>query len=311
MDADATGTISLEEFRSALSKHPEISSAEVERLFHVMDVTNKGSVDYNEFLAATLATQRRLDEPSLRAAFAMLDVDGDGVITKADLMRTMGSAGSAESAVDEMFAQLHCTSGRLYFGDFLRLMAQGRQGSRALRSQGGGAAASCRESPRGHGRCFNCSASGAGPGSARDLLSFARAHDSSATAQRSAAGAPSVQRAYSTGLGDVSHAVAAYDVAELALESSYKGAVDTLRRTIEERSASRRSVAAGAAYGAGAADGAGTQGREAGSAKLEGGAGADSATSSMKSEDGSMRIQPCSSIRTMMATSTSALSAQI
>ena len=33
-----------------------------------------------ERIAATLAAQRRLDEPSLRAAFAMLDVDGDGVV---------------------------------------------------------------------------------------------------------------------------------------------------------------------------------------------------------------------------------------
>ncbi|KAL1503257.1 hypothetical protein AB1Y20_011313 [Prymnesium parvum] len=131
MDADATGTISLEEFRNALSNNPEISFSEVERLFTVMDVTKKGSVDYNEFLAATIATKRRLDEPSLRTAFAMLDVDNDGMVTKADLMRTIGSAGSDAGAIDAMFDQLGCTSGRLYYGDFLRLMAHGRSGQRA------------------------------------------------------------------------------------------------------------------------------------------------------------------------------------
>mmetsp|Transcript_17726 Transcript_17726/g.39685 ORF Transcript_17726/g.39685 Transcript_17726/m.39685 type:complete len:366 (-) Transcript_17726:1398-2495(-) len=107
-----------------------MTSVEVERLFNDIDVTRKGNVDYNEFLAAALAGKRTVDEPSLRVAFAMLDCDCDGVITKSDLMRTMGKAGS-EAAVDEMFSQLHCTSGRLYFGDFLRMMAHGR-GAMAL-----------------------------------------------------------------------------------------------------------------------------------------------------------------------------------
>ena len=35
----------------------------------------------------------------------MMDVDGYGVITKPDLMRTVGSAGRDANAVDEMFAQ--------------------------------------------------------------------------------------------------------------------------------------------------------------------------------------------------------------
>ena len=39
---------------SALTKNPEISAIEVERLFNDMDVTNTGFVDYNEFLAAAL-----------------------------------------------------------------------------------------------------------------------------------------------------------------------------------------------------------------------------------------------------------------
>lgn len=63
---------------------------QVERLFKMMDVTKKGVVEYNEFLAAAIAAKRKMDEPSLRAAFAMLDVDDDGIVTKADLMRTIG-----------------------------------------------------------------------------------------------------------------------------------------------------------------------------------------------------------------------------
>ena len=97
--------------------------------------------------------------------------------------------------------------------------------------------------------------------------------------------------------------MAAYEVAELALESSYKGAVETLRRTLEEGGPSRGSVEAAAG------DGVGMQGREAGSAKPEGSTSADNAPKSMKSVDEPMRTQSCFSM--LVPVATSALSAQI
>ena len=175
----------------------------------------------------------KLDEPSLRAAFVMMDVDGDGVITKPDLMRTVGSAGSDASAVDEMFAQLNCTSGRLYFGDFLRLMTQGRQGGRgALCQHDSPTSASCRMySPRG----------ASGSGSARDLLNLT---PSVTPCSRSCSlpREPRVQRAGSFADVEDARYRAAYTAGQAQLEASFTGAVEILRQVMPV--VSRRHAAA-------------------------------------------------------------------
>ena len=77
IDRDGSGVIALEDFREALRRScPEMSRPEIapelERIFRRLDFTNKGHVEYNDFVAACLA-RRRVDEPSLRAAFAIID----------------------------------------------------------------------------------------------------------------------------------------------------------------------------------------------------------------------------------------------
>lgn len=128
IDQDSSGTISREEFQRAMSEHPELQPTEVDRLFSNLDLSHKGSIDYNEFIAATLATEQNLDEASLRAAFTMLDFDSDGAITKADLMQTVGKACS-EAEIEEMLTQLNC-EGKLFFPDLVRLMEHESKGPR-------------------------------------------------------------------------------------------------------------------------------------------------------------------------------------
>ena len=66
----------------------------------------------------------RLDEPSLRAAFALLDRDADGAITRDDLKATIGQA-CDEAEIDELFSQLHRPAGApIFFTDFLGLMTR-------------------------------------------------------------------------------------------------------------------------------------------------------------------------------------------
>ena len=60
--------------------------AQIEKMFRDMDITHSGEVDYTEFLAAANATHGAMDKPSITAAFSMLDRDGDGTITKIDLV---------------------------------------------------------------------------------------------------------------------------------------------------------------------------------------------------------------------------------
>ena len=98
-------------------------------MFVATDVTHTGEIAYTEFIAATLAAQQSITEPTVRTAFSMLDVDGDGVVTKADLMRTVGQV-CPEEDVDAMLRGRE----KLYFQDFLQLMTAGGIVSRNLRA---------------------------------------------------------------------------------------------------------------------------------------------------------------------------------
>lgn len=104
MDEDSSGTISITEFRKALSSNPEIPHEQVLAVFEHIDINHTGEIDYSEFLAATLSSQRAMDAPSVGVAFGLLDRDGDGYLTKADLMHTLATAsgGYTEEEVDEL-----------------------------------------------------------------------------------------------------------------------------------------------------------------------------------------------------------------
>jgi len=123
MDEDDSGTISLDEFKHAMAMHPEIPDEKVEKMFTDMDSTHSGEIDYTEFLAATVSSQKVVASGSIKSAFAMLDCDGDGYITKPDL----------ENAFDGCLAEkslgrfLHCSdeSGRISYDSFKKMLRTG------------------------------------------------------------------------------------------------------------------------------------------------------------------------------------------
>ena len=50
------------------------------------DLNGDGRIDYAEFIAAAYEKSLLLSQQNLRAAFNMMDVDGDGTLTKDELM---------------------------------------------------------------------------------------------------------------------------------------------------------------------------------------------------------------------------------
>jgi len=85
MDEDDSGTLSLLEFKHSMAAYPEIDSARCEEIFETLDSTHSGEIDYTEFLAATVSSQRLVKSHSVQAAFSVLDADGDGYVTRGDL----------------------------------------------------------------------------------------------------------------------------------------------------------------------------------------------------------------------------------
>eukprot|EP00037_Helgoeca_nana_P023608 m.245689 g.245689 ORF g.245689 m.245689 type:complete len:540 (-) comp26407_c0_seq8:2890-4509(-) len=121
MDTNHTGTITQEEFMTALSSS-SIPAEEVESLFVTVDQDQTGQIKYSEFIAACMDEKLFLDQHALISAFNALDLDGDGTITKDELKTLLGDDVSDE-ALDGLIkgADFH-NEGVISKEDFIRAM---------------------------------------------------------------------------------------------------------------------------------------------------------------------------------------------
>jgi len=120
VDTANNGVISEAEFRSLVKKYlPEHDAA---ALFATVDVGKTGTVQYREFLAATLEAKGLIREEALAAAFDRLDSDNTGFISRANLKSILGTDWSPEM-VDEMINEADIKkNGQIDFEEFLVLM---------------------------------------------------------------------------------------------------------------------------------------------------------------------------------------------
>merc|ERR1719296_342060 len=102
-----------------------------------LDPTGSGSVEYTEFLAATMSKEQYLREDVCTSAFVRLDGDGDGVITRKDLARLLADregvrdAGLEGATISELTSELDAMlrnsdedhDGGINFQEFMELMA--------------------------------------------------------------------------------------------------------------------------------------------------------------------------------------------
>ena len=103
-DKDNDGQINYQEFEQGLMKlkSKEIQCNEFSSYFSSIDTDKNGKIDYTEFLASVLKRKIYLKEERLYEAFSMLDKEGNGKITKGELMSIL----KAESSNDNYFAEL-------------------------------------------------------------------------------------------------------------------------------------------------------------------------------------------------------------
>lgn len=103
-DKDGDGTIDSEELgvvMKSLGQHP--TEQELEDLIAEHDVDGNGIIDFSEFLTLMAQIKKDLDaEEELVEAFRVFDRQGDGIITKDELMETFKILGEklSEEEID-------------------------------------------------------------------------------------------------------------------------------------------------------------------------------------------------------------------
>lgn len=62
-----------------------MSKEEITQIFHKIDTDGSGTIDYSEFVAASIDRKKMLSKRSLERVFKMFDKDGSGTISAEEL----------------------------------------------------------------------------------------------------------------------------------------------------------------------------------------------------------------------------------
>eukprot|EP00977_Amphora_coffeiformis_P005628 scaffold1182_cov165-Amphora_coffeaeformis.AAC.4 len=120
-DTLGNGEITLPEFKTLYQEHYDFSDAELETLFHGIDLDGTGVVHYIEFLAATIESHGSIDEERLAEAFDRLDCDDSGWITVQNLRDFLGDD-VPESYLDEVIDEADIVRDhRISYDEFIAL----------------------------------------------------------------------------------------------------------------------------------------------------------------------------------------------
>ncbi|CAF2149082.1 unnamed protein product [Brassica napus] len=128
MDTDQSGTITYEELKTGLARlGSKLSEAEVKQLMEAADVDGNGTIDYIEFISATMHRYRLDRDEHLFKAFQYFDKDNSGFITMDELESAMKEYGMGdETSIKEVIAEVDTDNdGRINYEEFCAMMRSG------------------------------------------------------------------------------------------------------------------------------------------------------------------------------------------
>ncbi|KAF4360916.1 hypothetical protein G4B88_000547 [Cannabis sativa] len=128
MDTDGSGTITLEELKTGLSRlGSKLSESEIQQLMEAADVDQNGAIDYIEFITATMHRHRLDRDENLRKAFKYFDKDESGYITREEIRQAMTQYGMGDEAIiDEILDDIDTDKdGMINYEEFAHMMRKG------------------------------------------------------------------------------------------------------------------------------------------------------------------------------------------
>ncbi|XP_054819052.1 calcium-dependent protein kinase 33 [Prosopis cineraria] len=128
MDTDKSGTITYEELKEGLQRlGSKLTEAEVKQLMEAADVDGNGTIDYIEFITATMHRHRLERDEHLYKAFQYFDKDNSGHITRDELETAMKEYGMGdEGTIKEIISEVDTDNdGRINYDEFCAMMRSG------------------------------------------------------------------------------------------------------------------------------------------------------------------------------------------
>lgn len=127
LDKNGDGSLTFEELKSGLG-HKENAETLIE-LLKGADTDNSGSIEYTEFIAATMDAQVYLRDDYMRTAFDMFDKDGSGKIDKAELVGILSNEDTENHVPKNQLMQYleeidQNGDGEIDFQEFQEMMAK-------------------------------------------------------------------------------------------------------------------------------------------------------------------------------------------
>eukprot|EP00357_Protocruzia_adherens_P037149 CAMPEP_0115013246 /NCGR_PEP_ID=MMETSP0216-20121206/25280_1 /TAXON_ID=223996 /ORGANISM="Protocruzia adherens, Strain Boccale" /LENGTH=489 /DNA_ID=CAMNT_0002382581 /DNA_START=173 /DNA_END=1642 /DNA_ORIENTATION=+ len=97
LDENDDGVLTRDELRKGYKRiFGDLPNAEVDAIFHKIDLNENGVIDYSEFVAAAMDREFIVSEERLQTAFTLFDSDKNGKLSEEDLKIILGDANVSE-----------------------------------------------------------------------------------------------------------------------------------------------------------------------------------------------------------------------
>lgn len=75
-------------------------------MFAAVDIDNNGTIDYTEFVMATMNEKDLISQQKLKAAFRLMDKDGSGAISPEEIKKALGIEDDQDETLDKLIREI-------------------------------------------------------------------------------------------------------------------------------------------------------------------------------------------------------------